>query len=129
MQVRMCFVAARFRYLRSYRINIGGLAMRKVALTSTAVLMLGFSGLASAQSPSTTLETEYLMTLDLTFGALNNVGQRISVDVPSGQIRGPKISGTFVPPGGDWPLPMPDGSLRLDVSTKASSPSLRNWNV
>jgi hypothetical protein len=44
MQVRMCFVAARSRYLRSYRINIGGLAMRKVALTSTAVLMLGFSG-------------------------------------------------------------------------------------
>jgi hypothetical protein len=89
--------------------------MRKVVLISTAVLMLGFSEVTSAQSPSTTLETEYLMTLDLTFGALNNVGQRISVDVPSGQIKGPTISGTFVPPGGDWALPMPDGSLRLDV--------------
>jgi len=90
--------------------------MRKVVPMLTAALVLGlFSGVASAQGPSTTLETQYLMTLDLTFGALNNVGQRVSVDVPSGQIKGRGISGTFVPPGGDWPLPMPDGSLRLDV--------------
>jgi Protein of unknown function (DUF3237) len=88
--------------------------LRKLVLT-TAIHMFGLSGAALAQAHDQKLETEYLMTIDLTFGALNNVGPRVSVDVPSGQVKWPRISGTFVPPSGDWPIPMPDGSLRLDV--------------
>ncbi len=33
----------------------------------------------------------------------------------SGTLKGPKISGTIVDPSADWLIPMPDGSLRLDV--------------
>jgi len=40
------------------------------------------------------LSTEYLMTMDLTFDALNSIGRRI------GSVQGPNIIETFVPPAG-----------------------------
>ena len=30
-------------------------------------------------------------------------------------MHGPKINGTIIPPAGDWLIPMPDGTFRLDV--------------
>jgi hypothetical protein len=43
------------------------------------------------------------------------VGARFIFNVTSGTIQGPKINGTVVGPSGDWGMPMPDGSFRLDV--------------
>jgi Protein of unknown function (DUF3237) len=71
---------------------------------------------ASEQGPTVTIETEYLMTLEAPLDPAQPVGQRVIVNVPAGgAIHGPKINGTLIPPAGDWLVPMPDGSLRLDV--------------
>jgi hypothetical protein len=89
-------------------------------LITASVLTLGFGlagGAAVAQQPTVAVETEYLMTLEAPLDpAFQPVGQRLVVDVPAGgTVHGPKISGTLVPPSGDWLTPQPDGTLRLDV--------------
>jgi hypothetical protein len=83
-----------------------------------AAAMLGIAtGAASAGGPSVSIETEYLMTLEAPLDpAFQAVGQRVVVNVPAGgSVHGPKINGSVIPPAGDWLIPMPDGSLRLDV--------------
>ena len=48
--------------------------------------------------------------------AFQPMGSRLVVNVtPGGTVRGPKINGALIAPGGDWLYIMPDGSLRLDV--------------
>lgn len=73
------------------------------------------SGAAHAQT--TSLKTEYLMTyvapLDPPY-AIDNSLPIVNVQ-PGGWAKGPKISGTFIAPGGDWLRVMPSGVLRLDV--------------
>ena len=72
-------------------------------------------GLASAQGPSVSIETEYLMTFEFVVDPAQEVGPRRIVNVQSGTAHGPKVNGTFIPPAGDWLTPQPDGSFRLDV--------------
>jgi hypothetical protein len=87
------------------------------ALLSVALgLVLAPCG-ASAQSPTVSITTEYLMTLEIQFDpALQPMGSRLIANIPpGGAVHGPKINGTFVAPAGDWVYIMPDGSLRLDV--------------
>ena len=76
-----------------------------------------FSATAWAEGPTVSIETEYLGTLEAQFASdpPQAVGARIIVNVTGGTIQGPKINGTLVEPSGDWLMPMPDGSLRLDV--------------
>jgi hypothetical protein len=69
----------------------------------------------SAQSPSVSIETDYLGTLDAQLDAPQAVGPVLIFNVTAGTFKGPKINGTFVPPSGDWLNIMPDGTLRLDV--------------
>ena len=89
---------------------------RRFMLTSITTLGLAVAGgMASAQSPSVNIETEYLMTLEGTLEPGQPVGQRVIVNVPGGSAHGPKINGTLIPPTGDWLIPMADGSFRLDV--------------
>ena len=83
-----------------------------------ASLLLAFAisdGGASAQSPTVSVETEYLMTLEEVLDPPQPVGQRLVVNIPTGSVHGPKINGNFVPPSGDWLSLMADGSARLDV--------------
>jgi hypothetical protein len=89
---------------------------------AASIVALGISlvgGGASAQSPTVMVETEYLMTLEAPLDpAFQPVGERLVVNVPAGgTVHGPKISGTLIPPAGDWLTPQPDGTLRLDVRT------------
>jgi hypothetical protein len=88
-------------------------------LAHTAILAaLGaftFSGTASADGPTVSVETEYLGTLEAQLDPPQAVGARYIFNVIGGTIQGPKINGTFVAPSGDWGMPMPDGSYRLDV--------------
>src|SRR6185295_7799474 len=75
----------------------------------------GATGVAQAQT--TQITTEYLMT----YVAL--VDKPIAIDSslmvanirPGGWVKGPKISGKFISPGGDWLRIMPSGALRLDI--------------
>jgi hypothetical protein len=84
---------------------------KRFMLTSITALGLAVaSGMASAQSPSVNIETEYLMTLEGTLEPGQPVGQRVIVNVPGGSAHGPKINGTLIPPTGDWLILMADGS-------------------
>ena len=71
--------------------------MRKLAITSALLLGTSF---AHAGGPTTSLSTEYLMTMDLSFDALNSVGRRIVVNVSSGSVQWPNIIGIIIPPAG-----------------------------
>ena len=67
-------------------------------------------------STQVSIETEYLATKETPVEPAQSAGSRVIVNVPAGgTVRGPKINGTLVAPGGDWLTVMPDGSLRLDV--------------
>ncbi len=83
------------------------------------VLMLAaalFTGPVLAQS--TSIKTEYLMTYMAPLDApypIDNSLVIVNVKPDGGWAKGPKISGTFIPPGGDWLRVMPSGALRLDV--------------
>jgi hypothetical protein len=69
------------------------------------------------QAQTTQVRTEYLMT----YMAL--VDQPVPIDGsmmvanirPGGWVKGPRISGTFAAPGGDWLRILPSGVLRLDI--------------
>src|SRR5271155_5238244 len=70
---------------------------------------------APAQSPSVSIETEYLGTMEVQLDDPQAVGPVLIVNVPGGTLKGPKISSTIVAPSGDWLNVMPDGTFRLDV--------------
>ena len=63
------------------------------------------------------IRTEYLMTY------LAPLAAPVAVDAsllvynvkPGGWVKGPKITGKFISPGGDWLRVMPSGVSRLDV--------------
>jgi Protein of unknown function (DUF3237) len=84
-------------------------------LTGFALLGLGATVSESpAQSPSVSIETEYLGTMEVQLDAPQAVGPVRIVNVPGGTLKGPKINGTLVAPSGDWLNVMPDGSLGMD---------------
>jgi hypothetical protein len=77
--------------------------------------LAGTASEAPAQSPSVSIETEYLGTMEVQLDAPQMVGPTLIFNVAAGTFKGPKISATFVAPSGDWLNIMPDGSFRLDV--------------
>ena len=71
----------------------------------------------TVEGPSTQITTEYLMTyMALLEPPIPIDNSMVIVNVLSGGwVKGPSISGKFVPPGGDWLRIMPSGAWRLDV--------------
>lgn len=89
-----------------------------LAISVVAVLLATVATARGQEaSPSTRLQTEYLMSLDIPLDPVSQpVGHRLIVNVPAGgTVRGPKVRGNAVLPAGDWLYIMPDGSLRLDA--------------
>jgi hypothetical protein len=83
---------------------------------STFLAVIAGAGQTWGQTPTVSVETEYLATLEAPVEPAQSAGSRVIVNVPAGgTIRGPKINGTLVAPAGDWLTVMPDGSARLDV--------------
>jgi hypothetical protein len=81
-----------------------------------AIGLLASGGESRGQTPTVSVETEYLATVEAPLEPAQLAGSRVIVNVPAGgTVRGPKINGTIVAPTGDWLTVMPDGSLRLDV--------------
>lgn len=78
-------------------------------------LLLMFAGAAQAQT--TSIATEYLMTLYAPLEAPQGIDSGLAIyNVPGGGwVKGPKINGELLAPGADWLNVMPGGSLRLDV--------------
>src|SRR5208282_4185753 len=67
-------------------------------------------------NPTVSISTEYLMTVEFLMETLVPPAPRGITNIPvGGTVHGPKINGTIIPPGGDWPYAMPDGTIRLDV--------------
>lgn len=70
----------------------------------------------------TQLDVEHLFTLELTTGDNSNAvirggptGTRLIAAVTGGTFSGEKLSGTVVPPGGDWVHVRPNRTIHLDV--------------
>lgn len=79
-------------------------------------LSLGVTGEAGAQT--TEVKAEYLMTYVAPLDAPLPVDSSlmiVNVKPTGGWAKGPRISGSFLSPGGDWLRVMPSGALRLDV--------------
>lgn len=71
---------------------------------------------------TTQLNAEHLFTLTAELGDSSHAlikngphGTRTIASVTGGTFEGPRLSGTIVPPGGDWVTVRADRSIRLDV--------------
>jgi len=79
-------------------------------LIGSIVLAVIGGGESWGQTPTVSIETEYLATVEVPLRETQSMDY-----VPdAGTVRGPKINGTIIPPSGDWLVLMPDGSMRLD---------------
>jgi hypothetical protein len=73
---------------------------------------------AGAGEPTTSVQTEYLMTLHAPLAPPLAVDQSllvVGVPATGGWAEGPRIKGKLVGPAGDWLRVMLSGILRLDV--------------
>ena len=79
------------------------------------VSTLLFPSMMNAQT--TKISTEYLMTLYAPLEAAQEIDSSLYVyNVrPGGWVKGPRINGTLLAPGGDWFRVLPSGASRLDV--------------
>jgi len=88
----------------------------RVCLASIMALVVTTTFSANAGGPTTSLETEYLMTLYATLEPAQIADGNLSVvNVPSGWVEGPGIKGKIVSPSADWLRLLPGGAARLDV--------------
>jgi hypothetical protein len=71
----------------------------------------------SALAQTAQIKTEYLMTYVAPLDAPIPIDGSLQIFnvKPGGWVKGPKINGTIVSPGGDWLRTMPSGVFRLDV--------------
>jgi hypothetical protein len=81
------------------------------------VVALAISGPASGGGPETSIQTEYLMTLQAPLDAPQAIDRDLLIYnvQPGGWVEGPRIKGKLMSPGADWLRVMPSGVLRLDV--------------
>ena len=88
---------------------------------SFPTLIVGLSICSSAiaaEPPTHPLHTVFLMTLRAPLEPANQINDSLAISNVSstgGLVRGPRIKGILVPPGGDWSRVLPSGVLRLDV--------------
>ena len=70
-----------------------------------------------SEAQTTTVSTEYLMTLYAPLGASQEIDPSLEINEvrPGGWVRGPRINGTLLAPAGDWSRALPSGVSRLDV--------------
>ena len=64
------------------------------------------------------IKTEFLMTLRAPLAVPDNINDSLSianVAAKGGWVRGPRIRGVLIPPGGDWSRSLASGVWRLDV--------------
>lgn len=89
--------------------------MKLIAIVVTAFATLGAWTLrADAQTSKVT--TEYLMTYFAPLERYAIDSSNVVVNVrPGGWVKGPRVNGKIIPPGGDWLRIMPSGVTRLDV--------------
>jgi hypothetical protein len=88
--------------------------LRLILGALTFLLMAELS--AAAGGPTTSLQTEFLMTLYASLDPPQIAdANSLIFNVPAGWVEGPRIKGKILPPSGDWGRAMPGGVFRLDV--------------
>lgn len=90
--------------------------MKAWMLVAAGLCLAGISTQAAAQT--TELKTEYLMTYLAPLDAPAVIdGSLLIFNVKSTGtwVKGPKINGILIPPGGDWLRVLASGAMRLDV--------------
>ena len=86
----------------------------KLGATALAAASIGVSHMASAQTPASELESEFLMELVLDVDAQIDAGNTSIAPVTGGSFAGPTLSGTVHPGGADW-ITQISGHSSLDV--------------
>jgi len=90
----------------------------RIAQTSRIALIAALLLLATpSQAQTTQPKFEYLMTYKALLQPAQSIDPTLLIVnvLPGGWAKGPDISGSFIPPGGDWLRIMPSGVARLDV--------------
>lgn len=89
--------------------------MKKIAVTLTFLSSLLALPLAS-QAQSTSISTEYLMTIHIPTErkAIDPTLTIVNI-LPGGSVKGPGINGKVIAPGGDWLRTLPSGALRQEA--------------
>jgi len=89
----------------------------RVCLSVFSFLLLTELSVA-AGGPTTSLQTEFLMTLYVSLDPPQIADANLLIfNVPTGSVEGPRIKGKILPPSADWLRIMPGGVSRLDVRT------------
>ena len=98
----------------------------RLAVATTLALLFASIGITasppSSPAPATAddkLQSEFLFDLVLEAQMPTNLatanGGRLIVPISGGTFNGPHLTGTIIPPSGDWVVQCPDGSRLLDV--------------
>ena len=85
-----------------------------IGAIALAAASIGFGQPASAQTPASELESEFLMELVLDVDAQIDAGHTSIAPVTGGTFSGPGIKGTVHPGGADW-ITQVSGHSSLDV--------------
>ena len=86
----------------------------RIGTIALAAASIGFGQTASAQTPASELESEFLLELVLDVGAQIDAGHTSIAPVTGGTFSGPRIKGTVHPGGADW-ITQVSGHSSLDV--------------
>ena len=80
-------------------------------------VMSAFFLSTASVAQTTTISTEYLMTLYAPLDAGQEIDSSLGINNvrSGGWVKGPRINGKLVAPGGDWARALPSGASRLDV--------------
>lgn len=49
-------------------------------------------------------------------GGRSGVGERLHIPILAGAVTGPRLNGTIMPGGSDWPLIRPDGTSEIEAT-------------
>ena len=86
----------------------------KIGVVIMAAASIGASQEASAQTPASELESEFIFELVLDVDAQIDAGHTSIAPVAGGTFSGPRIAGTVHPGGADW-ITQVSGHSSLDV--------------
>jgi hypothetical protein len=92
-------------------------------LAAAAAFGFGTESFGAQASDQPQLRSEFLMEFDIELDGpgkgsaeIGHLGaMMVPTAVTGGWFEGPKLKGRLVPPGGDWLIRRPDGSLVLDL--------------
>ena len=106
----------RFAGLGAAAVTAFGAGLTTAPLAAQATPGSGRGSVSATPRPEA-LRSEFLLDLSLETAPSISVGNRTVVAVTGGTFEGPRLKGTVVSPGADWPIRIDDTLRILDVRT------------